>query len=44
VGHVACTGGMKNAYKMLVVNMKGSSYMGDLYVDGRIICELVLGK
>jgi hypothetical protein len=35
---------MRNAYKVLVENLKGRDYAENLGVDGRIILEWILGK
>jgi hypothetical protein len=32
---------MKNAYKILIVNLKGKDHSEDLGVDGRIILETI---
>jgi hypothetical protein len=40
---VACMGD-KNAYKVLVGNVKGKDLLGDLGMDGRIILKLMLRK
>jgi hypothetical protein len=36
-GHVACMEEMRNAYSLLVVNMKGRDLLVDIGVDGSII-------
>jgi hypothetical protein len=33
-GHLACTGEMRNANKILEQNLKGSDHLGDTGVDG----------
>jgi hypothetical protein len=37
-------GEMRNAYKILVGNLKGKGYSKDLRVDGKTILEWILGK
>jgi hypothetical protein len=37
-------GEMKNAYKILVENLKGRDHSEDLKADGRIMLEWTLGK
>jgi hypothetical protein len=44
VGHVARMGGMRNAYKVLVGDLKGRDNSEDLGVDGRTILERILRK
>jgi hypothetical protein len=39
VGHVAHTGKMRNAYKILVGCLKGRDHFEDLDVDGTIILK-----
>jgi hypothetical protein len=41
-GHEACMGEMRNAYRILVANMKGRDHSEDVGVDGRIILIWVL--
>jgi len=42
--HVALMGELKNSCNTLVSKSEGKSHLGDLYVDGRIILESILGK
>jgi len=44
VGHVARMEETKNAYKMLVENLKRRDYSLDVDVDRRLILEWILGK
>jgi hypothetical protein len=44
VAHVACMGDMRNAYTMLIGNLKKRAYSEDLGVVGKIILEWLLGK
>jgi len=37
-------GEMRNAYKVLVGNLKGRNQWEDLYVDGKMILECILWK
>jgi hypothetical protein len=37
-------GDMRNAYKILVGNLKGIDHLEYIGVDGRIILEWILGK
>jgi hypothetical protein len=37
-------GEMKNAYNILVGNLKGRDHSEDLGTDGKIILEWILGK
>jgi hypothetical protein len=37
-------GEMRNAYTILVENLKGRDHSEDLGVDGKIILEWILGK
>jgi hypothetical protein len=37
VGHVVHTGEMRNAYKILVENLKGRDHSEDLSIDVKII-------
>jgi len=43
-GHAACAGDMRNAYKILVGNLKGRDHLEYLGVDGKIILEQILAK
>jgi hypothetical protein len=43
-GHVARMGETKNAYNILVENLKGRDYSEELNVDGKVILEWILGK
>jgi hypothetical protein len=43
MGHVACTGAMRNTHKIYVDNLKGRDYLRDLCTDGRIILKTGLG-
>jgi hypothetical protein len=43
-GHVARMVDMRNAYKILLENLKGRDYAEDLGVDGKIKLERILGK
>jgi hypothetical protein len=43
-GQVVRVGEIRNAYKILVGNLKGKDHSKDLGVDGRIILEWTLGK
>jgi hypothetical protein len=43
-GHIACMGGVRNAYNVLVENLKGEEYLEDLGVDRKVILESTLGK
>jgi hypothetical protein len=38
-GHVARTGDVRKAYKVLVRMLKGGGHLGDLVVDGRTILK-----
>jgi hypothetical protein len=42
--HVAGMGEMKNAYIILVENVKGRVHLEDLDIDGKILLEWILGK
>jgi hypothetical protein len=42
VGHSICVGETRNAYIILVGNLKGSDRLGDLSVGGRIILNWIL--
>jgi hypothetical protein len=44
VGHVECIGEIRNAYKILVKNLKGSDPLEDLGIDGRPKLKLILKK
>jgi hypothetical protein len=35
---------MRNAYKILVVNLKGRHHLEDLDIDGKVILDGILGK
>jgi hypothetical protein len=39
VGHVACIGEMRNAYRILIEKSKGKNHLEDPSVDGRIIVK-----
>jgi hypothetical protein len=41
-GLVACTGGMRNAYKNCSENLKKRDHSEDLGIDGKIILESIL--
>jgi hypothetical protein len=43
-GHVALVGVVKNAHKIFVGNLNEGDHSEDLGIDGRIICEYILGK
>jgi hypothetical protein len=43
-GHVARMGEIRNAYKVLVENLKGRDHSEDVGIDGRIILEWILVK
>jgi hypothetical protein len=43
VRHVAHVEGV-NAYKVLAENLKGREHLEDLWVDGKILLEWILGK
>jgi hypothetical protein len=43
-GHVAGIGEMRNAYKILIGNLKARDYFGNLCVDVRLILRRILGK
>jgi hypothetical protein len=43
-GHVARTGEMRNAYNILVENLKGRHHSEDLGVDVKITSEWILRK
>jgi hypothetical protein len=43
-GHVARMREMRNAYKILVENLKERDHTKDLGVDGRIVLEWIFGK
>jgi hypothetical protein len=43
-GHVARIGEMRNAYKMLVGNLKGGDHLEELSVDGKTLLEWMLEK
>jgi hypothetical protein len=43
-GHIACVGKMRNAYKIMVGNLKSREHLQDIGVDGRIISEWTLEK
>jgi hypothetical protein len=42
--HIARMGDMINAYKFSSENLKGRDDSEDLYIDGKIILDLFLGK
>jgi hypothetical protein len=44
IGHIACMGGMRNAYKFWLGNLKGRDHAEDLGIDGRIILDWIFGK
>jgi hypothetical protein len=44
VGYVVGTGEIRNAYKILVANLKGRDHSKELGVDGRLISKWILGK
>jgi hypothetical protein len=39
---VTCVEGMRNAYKVWSVNVKGRDHLGDIMVDWRIISKRML--
>jgi hypothetical protein len=43
-GHVARMEEMRNAYRILVVNLKRRDHSEDLGMNGSIILEWILGK
>jgi hypothetical protein len=43
-GHVACMGGMRNAYKILVGKPEGKRPLRRLGIDGSIILGWMLGN
>jgi hypothetical protein len=44
VGHVVCMGEMRNAYNILVENLKGRDRLKELGIVERIILECILWK
>jgi hypothetical protein len=42
--HVACTGEMRNSYKIMVGNLKEIGHLVDLNADKRIILNYILKK
>jgi hypothetical protein len=44
IGHVACMGEMRNAYKILVGKLVRKNHSDDLGVGGSVILQLILGK
>jgi len=44
VGHVACMGETKNAYKIWLVNLKRRDHVEGLCVNGKVILESILGR
>jgi len=42
-GHVACLGEMKNAYEILVKNLKGGGHLEDVGLDEKMILQWILG-
>jgi hypothetical protein len=44
VGHTACRGEIRNAYKILVRKYKTKKHLRDLGIDGRIILKRILNK
>jgi hypothetical protein len=42
VGHVTHRGEMRNAYKILVTNLKGRDHLGDISINGRTILTQIL--
>jgi hypothetical protein len=43
-GHVAGMGEMRSAYSILVGKPEGRDHLEDIFVDGKIILEWILGK
>jgi hypothetical protein len=43
-GHVAPTGEMRSAYKIMVGKLKGRDHVEDASIERRIILEWILGK
>jgi hypothetical protein len=39
MGHAACLGKMRNAYKILIRNLDGTDYFGNLGINRKIILE-----
>jgi hypothetical protein len=44
MGRAYRTNDMKNVYKILVGKPEGKNHLEDLYEDGKIILEWILGK
>jgi hypothetical protein len=44
MGHVACLGDMRNAYKIFVGKPEGMNHLEDVNIDGKIMFEWYLGK
>ena len=44
VGHLACTGERKGAYRILVGKTKGKNHMGDPGIDGRFFRKWDVGE
>jgi hypothetical protein len=43
-GHVACMGGKRYSYDILIIELEGGDHMEDLGIDGSIILKLLLKK
>jgi len=42
MGHVACLGDMRNAYKIFVGKPEGMNHLEDVNIDGKIILKWIL--
>jgi hypothetical protein len=40
--HVACTGNIRNAYKIVIILSKEKGHLGDLSIDETVILKLML--
>jgi hypothetical protein len=42
MGHVACAGEMRYAYRILVENLKGRPHLEDLGIDGMVVLKRII--